>query len=84
MTDPEPFRVPADVQAAQTQEAGWVSSTFSLSDDHCVEVARTGDTVMVRHAGYPDGLVMAFRVAEFRAFLEGVVDGDFDHLTERR
>ena len=72
------------MQPDLTADPGWARSSSRLSDTHCVEVARTGDTVMVRHAGYPDGLVMAFRVAEFRAFLEGVVDGDFDHLTERR
>ena len=81
MSEPEPFRVPADVQPDQTQETGWVSSTSGISDAHRVEVSRVGDTVMVRHAGYPDGPVVAFRAAEFRAFLEGAAAGEFDHLT---
>lgn len=80
MTDE--FRVPPDVQPKVTEPAaGWARSTFSHNHAHCVEVARAGDTVMLRHAGYPDGPVVAFRAAEFEAFLDGVAAGDFDHLT---
>lgn len=64
--------------------AVWIKSSFSFANGNCVEVARVGETVQVRHSGFPAGPVLAFRAAEWEAFLEGVSLGEFNysHLPE--
>lgn len=44
----------------------------------CVEVATTDATVLVRDGKDPDGPMLRFTEAEWRAFVAGVRDGDFD------
>jgi uncharacterized protein DUF397 len=46
--------------------------------DHCVEIAMTHDSVLVRQSREPTGPSLRFSHAEWRAFLQGVADGDFD------
>lgn len=60
-------------------EAIWIKSSRSLSTGACVELARDGDAVLVRHSKQPE-VVIRYTVAEMAAFLEGVRDREFDHL----
>ncbi len=46
----------------------------------CVEVAMTGDAVMVRSSAHPDGTPVALSRDEWEAFLAGVKEGAFDLL----
>ena len=46
----------------------------------CVRVAADGDTVVIGDTKNPDGPVLSYSVAEFRTFVEGVRQGDFDDL----
>lgn len=55
----------------------WRKSAASASSD-CVEVAFSGDSVLVRHSSDPDGLSIAFTRSQWSAFLEGVRHGTFD------
>lgn len=52
----------------------------SYSNADCVEaMMRTEDgAVLVRHSQQPDGPVHAFTAGEWRAFVAGVKDGEFD------
>jgi hypothetical protein len=56
----------------------WKKSTRSGSSGNCVEVAATGDLILVRHSKNPSGPALAFTVAEWAAFLAGVRAGEFD------
>ncbi|CAI7975474.1 DUF397 domain-containing protein [Frankia sp. Hr75.2] len=38
--------------------------------------------VVLRQAGWPDGPALLFSMAEWRAFLAGVSDGEFNDLTD--
>jgi predicted secreted Zn-dependent protease len=46
----------------------------------CVRVAQSGDLVLVGDSKNPDGPVLAYSRHEWRAFVEGVRQGDFDDI----
>jgi hypothetical protein len=54
----------------------WVRSRRCDSSS-CVEAALVGDEIAVRNSQDPDGPVVVFSRDEWRAFLGGVQDGDF-------
>jgi len=55
----------------------WIKSSFSGVGD-CVEIRRGEATVAVRDSKIPAGPVLEFTDAEWRAFVLGVKDGQFD------
>lgn len=55
----------------------WRKSPFS-DDENCVEVAQTGDGVLMRDSKSPDGPRLAFTVGEWEAFVAGIRAGHFD------
>ena len=57
--------------------AKWRKSSHSGSNG-CIEVAGSGDQVAVRDSKDPSGPVLVFTPHEWRAFLDGVRDGEFD------
>ena len=57
--------------------AVWRKSTFSGANG-CVEVAILDESVAVRDSKDPSGPVLVFTTFEWRAFLDGVRDGEFD------
>lgn len=56
------------------------SSKSGPISDNCVEVADAGDAVVVRHSKHREGPVLAYTRDEFRAFVEGAKDGEFNDL----
>jgi hypothetical protein len=78
-TDPAPRRFGAgstfggSVQASIT----WIKSR-RCEANACVEVAYTGDEVLVRSSANEAGPILRFTPAEWVAFIGGVRDGDFD------
>ena len=57
----------------------WKKSTRSNGSGDCVEVAELADGHrLVRDSKNPDGSVLTFTPSEWRAFLEGAKDGEFD------
>jgi hypothetical protein len=64
-----------------TKQIGtWFKSSFSgPSGPNCVEVAPlVGGGAAVRDSKDPAGALLRFTAAEWRAFLAGVKDGQFD------
>ena len=57
---------------------GWIKSSLSFSNGNCVEVAALPGGVGVRNSRDPDGPVLRFTPAEWRAFLGGARLGEFD------
>jgi hypothetical protein len=57
--------------------AVWRKSTFSGANG-CVEVAVLDNSVAVRDSKDPSGPMLLFTPLEWRAFLAGVRDGEFD------
>ena len=65
-----------------TTGADWRKSRRSNNGGNCVEVATnllasTG-SIFVRNSRDPEGSVLAFTLAEWRAFTGGVHDGEFE------
>jgi hypothetical protein len=57
----------------------WIKSSLSLAHGNCVEVASlTGGRVGVRNSRDASGPVLRFTPDEWRAFLGGVRNGEFD------
>ena len=67
--------------AAKLAGACWRKSARSNSQGACVELARLADgEIAIRNSRFPEGPVLFYTRAEIRALLEGVKEGDFDHL----
>jgi hypothetical protein len=61
------------------ERLNWHKSTYSGSNGgNCVEVARDGESVLVRNTRDREGGTLAFTTGEWRAFLAGARDGEFD------
>lgn len=58
--------------------AAWRTSTRSNGLGQCVEIAEVGDVVAVRDSKQPQGPVLVFTPEEWRAFIGGAKDGEFD------
>jgi hypothetical protein len=59
---------------------GWHKSTRSGGGDDCVEVATAADgTIGVRDSKKPDRAILEFTPTEWKAFLDGAKDGEFDN-----
>jgi Domain of unknown function (DUF397) len=57
----------------------WVKSSFSFANGDCVEVASLPDGIVgVRDSKDSDGPVLQFTSSEWRAFVGGVRNGEFD------
>jgi hypothetical protein len=58
----------------------WRKSSYS-GVDACVEVALLDNKIVVRDSKCPDGSELTFTPGEWRAFVRGVRDGEFDPET---
>jgi len=57
--------------------AVWRKSTYSALNG-CVEIALLDGMVAVRNSRDRDGAALVFTPVEWRAFVDGVQDGEFD------
>lgn len=46
----------------------------------CIQIARRGESVLIRNSNQPEGPVGVFTTDEWRDFLIGVKGGDFDSI----
>ncbi len=59
----------------------WVKSSLSFSNGNCVEVASLADgEIGVRNSRDSEGAVLRFTPGEWRAFVGGVRNGEFDRF----
>ncbi len=56
----------------------WRKSSRSGNYGACVEIRDQGDNVQVRDSKSPTGPALTFTPAEWRAFIGGGKDGEFD------
>jgi hypothetical protein len=74
----DPTAAPHGTRSEQ-MNAPWVRSSFSFANGNCVEVAELpGASVGIRDSRDPDGPVLRFTRAEWRAFLGGARRGELE------
>lgn len=56
----------------------WRKSSYSDNQGTCVEVAQSGDWMLLRDSKDPDSPVLSFNPGEWRAFLAGANAGEFN------
>ena len=67
------------IDSFDLDELTWRKSTLSSGQGECVETAVLPDRrVALRHSKDPDGHVLLYTPAEWRAFVGGVKRGEFD------
>lgn len=65
----------------EPQRGGLVWRTAAACGAHeCVEVAPTDTGVAIRDSKDPDGAILRYSTAEWKIFLAGAKNGDFDGL----
>jgi hypothetical protein len=61
------------------EDAAWFTSTRSSGSGQCVEVAFVDrDIIAVRDSKDRAGALLTFTAAEWKAFVDGVQDGEFN------
>ncbi|GAA2378343.1 DUF397 domain-containing protein [Nonomuraea africana] len=66
------------MESATSEEIVWRKSSFSGPTGECVEVARIpGGGALVRDSKAPDEAVLRFSEGEWRAFVAGMLNGEF-------
>jgi Domain of unknown function (DUF397) len=71
--------VRASRRSADEASATWIKSSLSAYTGNCVEVAGlSGDTIRVRDSKNPGGGLLSFTMAEWDAFIGGVLNGEFN------
>lgn len=63
-----------------SRELSWRKAECSLAHGACVEVALAGDLIVLRNSRHPEGAMLAYSPAEWRAFLHGAKRGEFDDI----
>jgi Domain of unknown function (DUF397) len=65
------------VMSVPRRDLSWHRSS-TCADRTCAEVATDGEYVYVRDGKVPDAVVLRFTPAEWKAFKQGMMLGDFD------
>ncbi|WP_019813945.1 DUF397 domain-containing protein [Saccharomonospora saliphila] len=60
------------------EDMTWRKSKYSANTDNCVEFRRIDGGVEVRNSKRPDEATIAYTASEWKAFIAGVKDGEFD------
>jgi hypothetical protein len=72
----------AKIIVSDAERAGliWVKSQYSGANGACVEIASAVGKVVMRDSKDPDGPVLLYTPGEFKAFIQGARNGEFDHF----
>ena len=60
----------------------WVKAQYSGADGQCVEIASAVGKVVIRDSKDPDGPILVYTPGEFRTFIRGAQNGEFDRFAE--
>jgi hypothetical protein len=66
------------VTDSESADGAWRKSKASTATGECLEVAFADNAVLVRHSLDRTGPVLSFSHAEWKAFLAGARNGEFD------
>jgi hypothetical protein len=67
-------------EAGWSVQPAWRTASFCASGE-CVEVAQGDDLIILRDSTRPQGSMLHYGAAEWRAFIGTVKAGEFDNLS---
>jgi Domain of unknown function (DUF397) len=67
---------------AERASLAWLKAQASTHNGQCVEIASTRGKIAIRDSKDPDGPILVYTNAEFKAFLDGARNGEFDRLVQ--
>ncbi|MBO0758986.1 MAG: DUF397 domain-containing protein [Bradyrhizobiaceae bacterium] len=70
------------LSAAERANLTWTKAQASTHNGQCVEIAAAAGNIALRDSKNPDGPVLVYTPAEFRAFLDGARNGEFDRFVQ--
>ena len=65
---------------SERESLAWLKAHSSTSNGQCVEIASAVGNIAMRDSKDPDGPILVYTSSEFRAFLDGARNGEFDSL----
>jgi hypothetical protein len=68
------------LSASERVSLAWIKARSSTANGVCVEVASAVGNIAIRDSKDPNGPILVYTPSEFRAFLEGARNGEFDNL----
>lgn len=68
------------MSSPERESLAWLKARSSTANGQCVEVASAAGGIAVRDSKDPDGPILIYTTSEFRAFLDGARNGEFDGL----
>ncbi len=68
------------LSSSERASLAWLKAHSSTANGHCVEVAPAVGNIAIRDSKDPNGPILVYTPSEFRAFLEGARNGEFDDL----
>jgi Domain of unknown function (DUF397) len=63
---------------AERAGLAWLKAQSSGANGQCVEIASAAGKIAIRDSKDPDGPILVYTPGEFRAFLDGARNGEFD------
>jgi hypothetical protein len=63
---------------AERAGLAWLKAQSSAGNGQCVEIASAAGRIAIRDSKDPDGPILVYTPGEFRAFLDGARNGEFD------
>jgi hypothetical protein len=70
------------LSTSEREDLAWLKARSSTANGQCVEIASAAGNIAIRDSKDPDGPVLVYTTSEFRAFLDGARNGEFDALLQ--
>jgi Domain of unknown function (DUF397) len=67
---------------AERADLIWVKAQHSGSNGQCVEIASAAGRIAIRDSKDPNGPILVYTPGEFKAFLHGAQNGEFDRFAD--
>lgn len=64
--------------ATDFPNVSWKKSSFSQGNSNCVQIARIDSSIIVGDTKDQQGVVLSFTQQEWKAFVAGVKNGEFE------
>jgi hypothetical protein len=68
------------LSASERESLAWLKAHSSTANGQCIEIASADGNIAIRDSKDPEGPILVYTTSEFRAFLDGARNGEFDIL----